>query len=330
MRRPIERLKVMGTWAALWLVLLTLGCAVERPLVTTPDYWIVRPQPGETYANLAARYLGDPARGDSLRALNEQDHPDDAPVIVVPRRPFFTGGIRSGGYQTVPVLAFPPVGGVAGEAGRMPPEALRRHLEYLQKNGYAVVALRRLLSFIQLEEALPPRAVVLTFDDTSPEFYRHAFPHLVALGVPATLFVAADRVGGDNALNWQQLREMSAYGLEVQSRGRSEGGLAAQRPGEPFEAYVHRLLGELQGARRLLEERLGRGPEVLAYPQESIPSLTSALAVQMGYRAILVTAQGSNPIFADPFRLVRQSVPADAPPQALERLLTVFVREAAP
>lgn len=333
MRRPTEGLRA---WVALGLALLALGCPAARrplappPVVPPPDYWVVHPQPGDTYANLAARYLGDPARGDSLRALNGQAHPDDAPVVVVPRRPLAAGGIRPEGYQTVPVLAFPPVSGSSGETGHMPAEALQRHLRHLQENGYAVVPLARLLAFIRLEESLPSRAVVLTFNDTSADFYRHAFPHLVACGFPATLFVSVERVGADKALSWAQLREMRAYGLDVQGTGRKEGGLAAQRSGETFEDYVKRLQGDLQSARRILEERLGGEAAVLGHSQESLPPLAAALAAQAGYRAILVTSKGSNPVFADPFRLVRQPVPAAASPEALERLLTVFVREAGP
>jgi peptidoglycan/xylan/chitin deacetylase (PgdA/CDA1 family) len=62
---------------------------------------------------------------------------------------------------------------------------------------------------VPLEESAEPGApgrVVLTFDDGYASVYRHAFPVLDRLGLPATVFVATDFVGGGGLMWWDRLR----------------------------------------------------------------------------------------------------------------------------
>lgn len=52
-----------------------------------------------------------------------------------------------------------------------------------------VLALEELLSLLRRDRTLPPRAVLLTFDDAYADFEERAWPVLKRLGLPATLFV---------------------------------------------------------------------------------------------------------------------------------------------
>ena len=64
---------------------------------------------------------------------------------------------------------------------------------------YAPVSMAQVLDARPEPRRLPPRAVLVTFDDGYADFDRHAWPTLRAAGVPATLFVPTafpDAVGG--------------------------------------------------------------------------------------------------------------------------------------
>lgn len=54
---------------------------------------------------------------------------------------------------------------------------------------YRPVSMAEVLEAAQRPTTLPPRAVLVTFDDAYADFARHAWPILRAAGVPVTLFV---------------------------------------------------------------------------------------------------------------------------------------------
>jgi peptidoglycan/xylan/chitin deacetylase (PgdA/CDA1 family) len=70
----------------------------------------------------------------------------------------------------------------------MPPDQFRARLLLLRQGDYTVLSLddavRRLY-----ENRLPPRAVVITFDDGYVDFYRKAYPILREFAFPATVYL---------------------------------------------------------------------------------------------------------------------------------------------
>jgi peptidoglycan/xylan/chitin deacetylase (PgdA/CDA1 family) len=68
------------------------------------------------------------------------------------------------------------------------PAAFHEQMSYLARNYY-VVAMPELLNACQRGTPLPPRSVLLTFDDAYCDFAEHAWPILKRYHLPATLFV---------------------------------------------------------------------------------------------------------------------------------------------
>lgn len=68
------------------------------------------------------------------------------------------------------------------------PQAFRRRLEMLAEGGYQVLSLTEGLARLRSRD-LPPRSVVLTFDDGFYDFYATAFPILKEFGFPATVYL---------------------------------------------------------------------------------------------------------------------------------------------
>ena len=67
------------------------------------------------------------------------------------------------------------------------PSGLERRLEILNQGGYSVLPLGEALERLR-SATLPPRAVALTFDDGTHDFYRQAYPLLKRYGYPATVY----------------------------------------------------------------------------------------------------------------------------------------------
>ena len=105
---------------------------------------------------------------------------------------------------------------------------LAMHFDWLRENGYRVVSVDDLQAAQRGERPLPPRAVMLTFDDGNRGHYTRVYPLLQAFNYPAVLSVVGSfldvppgaqvRYGGgfvarEDFVSWEQLREMKRSGL---------------------------------------------------------------------------------------------------------------------
>lgn len=71
------------------------------------------------------------------------------------------------------------------------PQEFARQVETLSSN-YRVVSLDDVITAMRGNRKMPPRAVLITFDDAYRDFSEHAWPLLRKHGLPVTLFVATD------------------------------------------------------------------------------------------------------------------------------------------
>lgn len=69
----------------------------------------------------------------------------------------------------------------------IPPRLFRERLEIIARSGYRVLPLSEAVAGLRAG-SLPPRSVVITFDDGFHDFYVHAFPLLQEFGFPATVY----------------------------------------------------------------------------------------------------------------------------------------------
>lgn len=83
------------------------------------------------------------------------------------------------------------------------PEQFRSQVAWL-KREYTPLRLRDVIECIDADRALPPKAVVITFDDGYDDNYHVAFPILREFEVPATFFVSTGYIdsGAPYAYDW--------------------------------------------------------------------------------------------------------------------------------
>jgi peptidoglycan/xylan/chitin deacetylase (PgdA/CDA1 family) len=154
----------------------------------------------------------------------------------------------------------------------VPVEALRRQVQSLLDRGY------RGATFTQAVSCPPRRrTLALTFDDGERVVATHARPLLDRLGVPATLFVSSDLVGGHDLLTWDELRVLSEAGWEIGAHGRTHVELPA--------LGVEELRAELAEPRERIAAELGRPCTSLAYPFGAADERVLAAAAEAGYEA---------------------------------------------
>ncbi|HEY7310221.1 MAG TPA: polysaccharide deacetylase family protein [Gemmataceae bacterium] len=206
----------------------------------------------------------------------------------------------------------------------VPEETFAGHLRFLRATGWQVLDLAAFLRGLAAPQTLPPRAVLLTFDDGYRSNLTVAVPWLRRFGFPAVLFVPTDFLGRHNSFDadvepeeeictWAELRELERAGVAVQSHGCSHRTLSDLPPRE-WEREIVR-------SRAVLEEGLGRPVEVFCYPYGDggqDPKEVRRVLRAAGYRAACLYGGGPSLIPpADPYRLPRLAMGPDTDLRAL-------------
>ncbi len=187
-------------------------------------------------------------------------------------------------------------------------EAFRRQMEYLEMTGYNVIPLRHLYEYVRGErESLPPNAVVITIDDGWRSTYTEAYPELKKRGFPFTVFIYPNIIGKTAiSLTWEQIKEMSQNGGDIESHSWSHPFLTRRRHAELDDAaYAAWLKRELVESKRLIEKHTGDTVEFLAYPYGDYDRRLKAAVGRAGYAAALTCEFGKVIKGSDPLRMRR-------------------------
>jgi peptidoglycan/xylan/chitin deacetylase (PgdA/CDA1 family) len=138
-------------------------------------------------------------------------------------------------------------------------KTLRAEFEYLKKNNYEVISLKRLHEAFQKGEAISDKWVVLTLDDNFKSFYENGLPLFKEYHYPFTLFVYVQGTVGNygDFMSWEQIKESAKYG-EIGFHSYGHPHLVSLSDSE-IAADTKKGLG-------IIEEKLGYKPKYYAYP----------------------------------------------------------------
>jgi peptidoglycan/xylan/chitin deacetylase (PgdA/CDA1 family) len=196
----------------------------------------------------------------------------------------------------------------------VPVTTFRRQLEFLQSMQASTVSLADVMDYLDGGEALPPRAVVLTFDDGYDDNYRFAYPLLRQFEMTGTFFVVAGLVGKRGYMTWEQLREMQLHGMAIESHSLDHVDLSLLPRAE--------LQRQLTESRRVLERNLLAPVRYLNYPSGRYSRQVIAAARSAGYEAAVTTQPGLVQERGGRFELSRIRVSGNDTPQSFAAKMT--------
>lgn len=200
----------------------------------------------------------------------------------------------------VPMLAYHKVGDTE-EAYSVAPGDFERQMAYLADKGYTAVTMADLVNHMTAGKPLPPRPVVITFDDGYADNYFTALPIMAKYGMRATVFVVTDFLGERPYMTWDELKALRAAGTEIGSHTLHHRALPDLPAGE--------RLRDLAMSKEGLEWRLDAPVRFLAYPFGSYDADTIAALKAAGYRAAASTRLGLNNPGDDLYALKRINIP---------------------
>jgi len=311
--------------AALWFMLLVMSSCATAPQPMVADEFVIVSLPeGMDLADLARTYVGDSSKDWRLVTLDATPGPRSKKEVFVPLIPLVPGGLRSDGYQTVPVLRYQRFAKAVADNNTVSQASFEAQMRYLKQNGYRVISLAELLRFMEFKEDIPRKAVVITIDDGWHSTLDIALPILKEYGFPATLFVRTQFIETQQALSWQELRSMSASGIDIQCTAPPVRNPADLRDKDAFVSYVKNQDRQLSAAQEAFRKYLQKECLCVAYPAGETNNLTVALVRKQGLRAGFLLNDEPNPFFVDPYFIGRTRVSGVEDLDRFEKKLTVF------
>ena len=202
--------------------------------------------------------------------------------------------------STVSALAYHKVAPIPDQARHrcnyVTPAQFDLQLRGLRAAGYHSISIARYLAYRNVGRPLPPRAVMITFDDGYRSNLEIAVPILRRHGFTATFFVVAGLLGGTNVwdadeiqeplLTADDVRELDDGGFEIGSHTLTHPHLSSLSDRE--------LAFELTESKRILEDLTSKRVAALAYPWSDHCPRVHRAAEQAGYRAGAILRRRTN------------------------------------
>ena len=206
--------------------------------------------------------------------------------------------------ETVPILEYHMVDtqeDADSHVYNVPPEEFARQLDYLQEQGYTTISLLDYMKARKGKLELPAKPIILTFDDGYEDNYTTVLPLLEERGMKATVFMVTNFIGEPTYLDWDELRAMQAYGIEIGSHTANHQPLTGMTLAESRdEVHLSKLLLEWNGIHTVF---------AFSYPNGKYDPELAQLLQDEDYLAAVTGDAGVNTGHTDPYLLQRTNIP---------------------
>jgi peptidoglycan/xylan/chitin deacetylase (PgdA/CDA1 family) len=218
----------------------------------------------------------EPTTRTGATTVSKRAKPPPAPRFVHPHD------------RPVPILEYhvigdPPPGAPFPEL-YVSRSAFAAQLRWLRVHGFHAVSLRRVYDYWRTGLALPPRPVVLSFDDGYLGQFTNAAPLLRRLRWPGVLNLAVQNVL-DGKLTLAQLRVMVRDGWEIDAHTLTHPDLTTLGAAD--------LRNQVAGSRRWIRRRLGVPVSFFCYPSGRYDATVVAAVRAAGFLGATTENQGA-------------------------------------
>ncbi len=182
-------------------------------------------------------------------------------------------------------------------------------MSWLAEKNYQVVCLSTALASFRTGCALPPKTIVLSFDDGCRDNLTYAAPIVLRYGFTPIVFLCPDLFGQPEGkyrdfitpsplLTRDEALKLIQSGWEVGGHTRRHARLVGLLPREELD-------DEVGGCRVAIRDLLGYEAKIFSYPFGQFDAAVRQCVVQHGYEAACSTLGGFNTARTDRFELRR-------------------------
>jgi peptidoglycan/xylan/chitin deacetylase (PgdA/CDA1 family) len=230
--------------------------------------------------------------------------------------------------RTVPILLYHSITDAADRRFRrwtVAPGLFGEQMAYLAEAGYHTVTVSEYGRWLRREQDLPPKTVVITFDDGFGDFATDALPVLRSHGLTSTLYLSTSYLGGTSRwlaasgegdrpmLDWVDLDAIRGDDLELGAHGHTHRMFDTLPLAEATE--------DIARSKHLIEERLGSAAESFAYPHGYSTATLRQAVEGLGFSTACGVKHAMSSRTDDRFSLSRIIVDADTDVATLAALL---------
>lgn len=261
--RPMDRASVETAVAIAPSIPVTLTWAGDQRLLIAPDAWRAETTYTLTLTNAARTAAGEPlARPFAVRFKANPDGEVPIPILM---------------YHAL--VDLDPDASESLREWSNSPASFAAQMDYLDREGYNPIDFAALLGYLERSEPVPPKALLITFDDGHRTFPTEALPVLQQHQFKATQFVVTDYPEGHYGayMDWDAIRAVQAAGVDIGSHSLSHAALNRATPEDARR--------EICDSKALIQERLGEDVTVFSYPFGAFNDTTVDLVATCGYLA---------------------------------------------
>ena len=238
----------------------SIGCGALTTFIhpaSTPTFeptWTMSPLPSPT----------EPATPQPTFTFTETftPYPTETPLPTFTSSPTDTPvpqwSFRGPGELVVPILLYHHIGtSPSNSPYYTSPNDFEQQMYLLHEWGYQTISVELLTQAITKGAALPPRPIILTFDDGSETVLTTALPIMQKYNFTGTAYIVYNYIGITNYMDTDQIRKLYANGWEIGSHSLSHVSLTER---------TDRQKDEIVDSRRKLQSKLGVPILTFAYP----------------------------------------------------------------
>lgn len=294
------------SWAASLAALLLFGCASTEappPGVTLPQVAIDAYMESEAKAKETKRLSEEEQRKVAPAELEQMTEPEPPPPTPPPQPTVKKGS----GPASIPIIMYHQVRNDKSGDMIISKAKLEEELSYLKREGYYSISPSEWLDYCDGRIGLPPKCVILTFDDGWKSQYQNAVPLLEKYGFRGVFYVYPDFVGGSAAMNWKQIQSLAKRGHTVGCHSMTHPKLTPDK-NESDRNYKARIKEEIAESKKVIEEKTGINVTDFCFPYGYYSEDCFKLLDKAGYETATTVNAGQNSKDCDPYLLSRYQV----------------------
>ena len=175
-----------------------------------------------------------------------------------------------------------------------------QQLNQLYNNGYRTVTLREFMNFLEYNESLPDKSIMITFDDGYKDAFENAIPLLQEHSYKAVFAIITNFIDRPEYATWGDVSLAYQNGFDIVSHSQTH-----------FDAYnvdAERLREEMAQSRQDIFDHLYFWTDVFIYPFGHFTLEEEKIASNLGFRAAFTTKPGLVSFGTNRFELPRVRV----------------------